>query len=66
MDKQPRIAKRKYVHPGDQPWQRFLNAVANPDLQVVLALSLIGLLLTLNLMFHFPDLDAIIVQANQF
>jgi hypothetical protein len=60
------IAKGKYVHPADKPSQRFLTAVTNPDFQAVLALSLIGLLLTLNIMFRFPDLGALIAQSNQF
>ena len=60
------IARRKYAHPSDEPWQQFLTAVTNPDLHLVLALSLIGLLLTLNIMFRFPDLGAIIAQYNQF
>jgi len=36
------------------------------DLNLVVAFSLIGLLATLNLMFHFPELGAIIAQYNQF
>jgi hypothetical protein len=65
MDRQPK-AKNKYVHPADELWRRTFTAVTNSDVQVVLALSLIGLLLTLDLMFCFPDLGAIIAQANQF
>jgi hypothetical protein len=59
-------AKSKYVHPAKEPWQRILTAVTNPDLQAVVALSLIGLLLTLNVMFRFPELGAIIAQYSQF
>jgi hypothetical protein len=81
MNTQPRVrklqalakAKSKYVHPAEKPrqpaekpWQRILIAVTNPDLQAVVAFSLIGLLLTLNVMFRFPDLGAIIAQYNQF
>jgi hypothetical protein len=74
MNEQPRVrklqatakAKSKYVHPAKEPWQRILAAVTNPDLQAVVALSLIGLLLTLNVMFRFPELGAIIVQYSQF
>jgi hypothetical protein len=74
MNKQSRIrkpqalakAKSKYLHPADGPWQRIFTAVSNPDLQAVVALSLIGLLLTLNIMFRFPDFGAIVAQYNQF
>jgi hypothetical protein len=59
-------AKSKYVRPAKEPWHRILTAVANPDLQGVVALSLIGLLLTLNVMFRFPELGAIIAQYSQF
>ena len=60
------IARNKYVHPSDEPRQRFLTEVTNPDLQLLLAFSLIGLLLTFNLMFRIPDIGAILAQANQF
>jgi hypothetical protein len=43
-----------------------LIAVTNPDLQAVVAVSLIGLLLTLNVMSRSPDLGALIAQYNQF
>ena len=74
MNKQPRVrklqemanAKSNYVHPAEEPWQWILIAVANPDLQAVVAFSLIGLLLTLNVMFRFPELGALIAQYNQF
>ena len=74
MNKQPRVrklkemanAKSKYVHPAEEPWRRILIAITNPDLQAVVAFSLIGLLLTLNLMFRFRDLGALVAQYNQF
>ena len=74
MNKQPKVrklqvmanAKSKYVHPAEEPWQRILIAATNSDLQLVVAFSLIGLLLTLNVMFRFPDLGALIAQYNQF
>jgi hypothetical protein len=47
--------------------QRFTDLGGqNRDLNLVVALSLIGLLATLNLMFHFPEFGAIIAQYNQF
>jgi hypothetical protein len=74
MNKQPKVrklqvmanAKSKYSHPAEEPWQLILTAVTNPDLQAVVAVSLIGLLLTLNVMFRFSDLGTIISQYNQF
>jgi hypothetical protein len=62
----PAKAKGKYLHPAEEPWRRILIAVTNPDLQAVVAFALIGLLLTLNVMFRSPDLGAIIAQYNQF
>jgi hypothetical protein len=62
----PAKAKSKYLRPAEEPWQRILIAVTNPDLQAVVAFTLIGLLLTLNVMFRSPDLGAIIAQYNQF
>jgi hypothetical protein len=58
--------KTKYIHPANESWQRIFTAVTNPDVQVTVALSLIGLLLTLNIMFRFPELGALIAQYNQF
>ena len=74
MNEQPRVrklqalgtAKSKYVHPAEELRQRILSAVTNPDLQAVVAFCLIGLLLTLNVMFRFPELGAIITRYNQF
>ena len=74
MNRQPRVrklqemanAKSKYIHPAGEPWQRILIAVTNADLQAVVAFGLIGLLLTLNVMFRFPELGVLVAQYNQF
>jgi hypothetical protein len=47
-------------------WMRFKEFAAQNDFQLVVAFSLIGLLVALNLMFRFPDYGAIIAQYNQF
>ena len=47
-------------------WSRFKARAASSDFQLVLAFSLIGLLVALNLMFRFPEYGAIIAQYNQF
>jgi hypothetical protein len=61
-----RKAKSRYVHPANESWQRLYAMVTNPDLQMIVAFCLIGLLLTLSIMLRFPDLGAIIEQYNQF
>jgi hypothetical protein len=47
-------------------WFRFKELATQSDFQLVLAFSLIGLLVALNLMFRFPEYGAIIAQYNQF
>jgi hypothetical protein len=44
----------------------FVAAIKNPDILLVIAFSLIGLLLTITFILRFPDLGALIVQYNQF
>jgi hypothetical protein len=51
---------------ASESWHRLYAAVTDPDLQIVAAFCLIGLLLTLNLIFRFPDMGAVIAQYNQF
>jgi hypothetical protein len=58
--------KTKYIHPANESWHRTYEALTNPDVQSIVAFCLIGLLLTLNVMFRFPDLGALIAQYNQF
>jgi hypothetical protein len=45
---------------------RTIAAIMTPDLLSVVAFCLIGSLLTLIMMFRFPDLGAVIEQYNQF
>ena len=40
--------------------------VADPNLHAIVLFCLIGLLLTLNFVFRFPDLGTVIAQYNQF
>jgi hypothetical protein len=51
---------------SETEWSRRDSETAGPDLTVIIAFCLIGLLLSLNFMFHFPDLGAIIEQYNRF
>lgn len=59
-------AKSVYFDATNEWWQRLYATATNPDLQLIVAFCLIGLLLTINVMFRFPDLGAIIAQCNQF
>jgi hypothetical protein len=42
-----------YVDPSERSWRELIT---DPELNVVVAFSLIGLLLTLNLIFRLPDM----------
>ena len=61
---QQAIAQRATAETG--LWSRFKERAGASDFQLVLAFSLIGLLIALNLMFRFPEYGAIIAQYNQF
>jgi hypothetical protein len=47
-------------------WAAFLARFSNPDLPMVVAFCLLGLLLTLSFILRFPDLGAVIEQYNRF
>jgi hypothetical protein len=70
MNKQQPKVRELQVLPearsANESWQRFYAALTDSELQVVAAFCLIGLLLTLNLIFRFPDMGAVIAQYNQF
>jgi hypothetical protein len=57
-----KIADRD-IDPPERAWSELIT---DPDLKAVVAFSLIGLLVALNLMFRFPDFGALIAQYNQF
>ena len=48
------------------PWYRFVAAFNSSDLPIIAALCLAGLLLTLNVMFRYPDVGDLIQQYNMF
>ena len=54
------------THTIETVWSRLVAVIANPNLLAVLGFCLIGLLLSLNLIFRFPDFGAVIEQFNQF
>ncbi len=45
---------------------QFVAAIVNSEFLTIVALCLIGLLVALNLIFHFPDFGAVIAEYNQF
>ncbi|HUC52232.1 MAG TPA: hypothetical protein VMA30_22815 [Xanthobacteraceae bacterium] len=63
--RQPQTITRS-ASPALGAWSRFKEFAVGTDLELVVALCLIGLLITLNLMFRFPELGAVIAQCNQF
>jgi hypothetical protein len=58
------IAERLTRTIGSRP--RPTESSDRGDWQLVVAFSLVGLLTALNLMFHFPELGALVAQYNQF
>ena len=54
------------THATETVWSRLVGVIADPNLLAVVALCRIGLLLSLNLILHFPDFGAVIEQYNQF
>jgi hypothetical protein len=47
-------------------WSRLVATVAGPDLPVIVAFCLTGLLIALSVIQRFPDFGAVIEQFNQF
>jgi hypothetical protein len=60
------LTKSRSSRSVQTPWSRFIAAINGPDFLIVAALSLLGLLLTLNFMFRNPDVGALIQQYNLF
>ena len=55
-----------YVFANESWLRRLYATLADPDLQIVAAFSLIGLLVMLILIFRFPDVVAAVAEYNQF
>jgi hypothetical protein len=68
MTERPTIHQPQVIadHPTAGSWSRFKELAARTDFQLVVAFSLIGLLITLNLVTRFPEFGAVIAQYNQF
>jgi len=59
-------SKGRYVDEAPSLWPQLFAIFTNPDLSMIVAFCLIGLLLSLNLILRFPDFGAVIEQYNQF
>jgi hypothetical protein len=64
----PIAAARPYarVSTTGSAWSRFLAVVSNPDLHLVVGLSAIGLLLTINLILWSSDFSAAVAAVDLF
>lgn len=59
-------SKGRPVNEAPSQWAELFAVFSNPDLPMIIAFCLIGILLTLNLILRFPDFGAVIEQYNQF
>ena len=64
----PTAATRTYTRatPVRMGWSRFVAVVSNPELQTVVAFSMIGLLVMLNTILRFPDFGQTLAELAQF
>jgi len=62
----PTRAARSYAAPSPvrTAWSYFVTAVSNPELHTVIALCIIGILITLDMALLFPDYGGLIAQFN--
>ena len=56
----------RYVGVPEGLWSRLVATVAGPDLPMIVAFCLAGLLIALSVIQRFPDFGAVIEQFNQF
>ena len=59
-------SKGHNVNEAPSRWLKFLAIFTNPDLPMIVAFCLLGLLLTFSLILRYPDFGAVIEQYNQF
>ncbi len=59
-------SKGRLVDETPSQWPQLFAIFTDPDLPMIIAFCLLGLLLTLNLILRFPDFGALIEQYNQF
>jgi len=58
------VARSGRRSPARILWSRLITAVSNPELQIVAALCIIGILLTLNVALRFPDFGAMLAELE--
>jgi hypothetical protein len=56
----------RYLNTDETRWAKFAAMTSNPDLLVVVAFCVVGVLAAFYFAFRFPDLGAMIEQYNQF
>jgi hypothetical protein len=60
------LTKPRNLRSAETSWDRFIAAINNTELLVIIAFCTLGLLITLNVMLRFPGFGAVIEQYNQF
>jgi hypothetical protein len=60
------LTKSRSLRSTETSWDRFIAAINNTELLVIIAICTLCLLITLNFMLRFPDFGAVIEQYNQF
>jgi len=62
----PTIAARTRMRasPVRMGWLRFVAVVSDPELQTIVALSMIGVLVMINAMLLFPDFGQVYVDLS--
>ena len=59
-------SKGRDVNEAPSQWPEFFAIFSNPDLPMIIAFCLTGLLIFLSVIQRFPDFGAVIEQFNQF
>jgi hypothetical protein len=60
------LTKHRSLHSAETSWDRFIAAINNTEMLVIIAICALGLLITLNFILRFPDFGAVIEQYNRF
>ena len=61
-----RVARNFAPSPVRTAWSSVVTAVSDPELHTVIALCVIGILVTLNVALLFPDYGGLVAQLNSF
>jgi hypothetical protein len=60
------LTKPRSLGSTETSWDRFIAAINNPELLLIVAFCGLGLVITLNFIFRFPDFGVAIEQIAQF